>query len=236
MNGIDTSMLIRYLVVDDEAQAAKAKRYIESGSSHVSCIVLSEIVWVLESAYGYDKGAVIMVLERLLSTHEVEVGVEDADMALAALHDHRRSIAGFADCLIGRRNAAHGCSETGSFDKRAKGVAGFKMLQAILSGNRLFCGVLSVACLSIGHHYDGEEIGNVGLGEESASVDWRNRSAMWWGSKGRSCLTPASRTARHASCWKGRRRASASPSVLGSVGRALWGVLMFPTWHSEHAY
>ncbi len=126
MNGLDTNVLIRYLVVDDKAQAVKAKRYIESGTSYVSCIVLSEVVWVLESAYGYEKGAVITMLERLLSTHEVEV--EDAGVALAALRDYRRSTAGFTDCLIGHRNAAHGCSETGSFDRRAKGVAGFKIL------------------------------------------------------------------------------------------------------------
>lgn len=69
MNGLDTNVLIRYLTADDEAQAAKAKRYIESGHSYVNCIVLSEVVWVLESAYGYEKEAVIGVLERLLSTH-----------------------------------------------------------------------------------------------------------------------------------------------------------------------
>jgi predicted nucleic-acid-binding protein len=126
MNGLDTNVLIRYLVADDQVQAAKAKRYIESGPGYVNCIVLSEVVWVLESAYGYEKEAVVSMLERLLSTHEVEV--EDADVALAALHDYRRSTAGFTDCLIGRRNAAHGCRETGSFDKRAKGIAGFRML------------------------------------------------------------------------------------------------------------
>ena len=126
MNGLDTNVLVRYLTADDETQAAKARRYIESGPSYVNCIVLSEVVWVLESAYGFGKEAVITVLERLLSTHEVEV--EDADVALAALRDYRRSNAGFTDCLIGQRNAAHGCDETGSFDRRAKGVAGFRML------------------------------------------------------------------------------------------------------------
>ncbi len=126
MNGLDTNVLIRYLVVDDETQAAKAKRYIESGISYVNCIVLSEVVWVLESAYGYGKEAIVGVLERLLSTQEVEI--EDSDLALLALHDYRRSSAGFTDCLIGRRNAAHGCGQTGSFDRRAKGAAGFRML------------------------------------------------------------------------------------------------------------
>lgn len=126
MNGLDTNVLIRYLVADDEAQAGKAKRYIESGPSYVNCIVLCEAVLVLESAYGYGKDAIASMLERLLSTHEV--AVEDADLALGALHDYRQFNAGFTDCLIRHRNAAHGCSETGSFDKRAKSIAGFKLL------------------------------------------------------------------------------------------------------------
>ncbi|MHB1544967.1 MAG: PIN domain-containing protein [Gammaproteobacteria bacterium] len=126
MNGLDTNVLIRYLTADDAIQAATAKRYVESGPCYINCIVLIEVVWVLESAYGYDKQAVITALERLLSTHEV--AVEDADVTLGALHDYRRTTAGFTDCLIGRRNAAHGCRETGSFDQRAKDVTGFKML------------------------------------------------------------------------------------------------------------
>lgn len=126
MNGVDTNVLIRYLVADDPNQAAKARRYIESNAIYVNCIVLSEAVWVLDSAYGYDKAAIADILERLLSTHEIEV--EDAETVLAALQDYRRSSAGFTDCLIGRRNAAHGCKETASFDKRAKVVGNFKML------------------------------------------------------------------------------------------------------------
>ena len=75
MNGIDTNVLLRFLVADDAAQAVKARRYIESGPSYVNCIVLSEVVWVLESAYGFDKEAIVMMLERLLSTHEIEVRI-----------------------------------------------------------------------------------------------------------------------------------------------------------------
>ena len=104
------------------------------------------MVWVLESAYGYDKATVIAALERLLSTHELEV--EDADVALAALHDYRHSTAGFTDCLIGHRNAAHGCRETGSFDKRAKRVAGFRMLSNRVARDT---GICHIFLLSFNH-------------------------------------------------------------------------------------
>ncbi len=36
MNGLDTNVLIRYLVVDDEDQSAKAERYLDSGTSYVT--------------------------------------------------------------------------------------------------------------------------------------------------------------------------------------------------------
>ncbi len=126
MKGVDTNVLVRYIVADDDVQTAKAKRYIEANTIYVSCIVLSEFVWVLESAYGYDRNTIAATLERLLSTHEIEV--EDAEIATAAVRDYRRCTAGFTDCLIGHRNAARGCSETGSFDKRAKDIVGFKLL------------------------------------------------------------------------------------------------------------
>ncbi len=126
MKGVDTNVLVRYLVADDPAQTAKAKRYMESGVIFINCVVLVETVWVLESAYEFEKDAIAGALDRLLSTHEIEV--EDADIALAALNDYRRTSAGFCDCLIGRRNSAYGCQETGSFDKRAKGAAGLKLL------------------------------------------------------------------------------------------------------------
>lgn len=126
MNGIDTHVLVRYLVADDPVQAAKAKRSMESGMSYVNCIVLCETVWVLESAYDYGRKEIADALERILSTHEIEV--EDAEMTLAALQDYRRSSAGFTDCLIGRRNANYGCEQTISFDKCAKAAWRFKII------------------------------------------------------------------------------------------------------------
>ncbi|MEK7816428.1 MAG: type II toxin-antitoxin system VapC family toxin [Pseudomonadota bacterium] len=126
MNGLDTNVLVRYLVQDDVEQARRAARYIESGASYVNCVVLCELVWVLESAYGYPQDTVAGVLEKILMTSDFQV--EDRDLAWAALNDYRRSKADYADCLIARRNQAAGCKETASFDKRTKGVAGFRAL------------------------------------------------------------------------------------------------------------
>ena len=81
---------------------------------------------MLESAYDYGRKEIADTLERILSTHEIEV--EDPEMTLAALQDYRQTSAGFTDCLIGRRNANHGCDHTVSFDKRANDVWRFKII------------------------------------------------------------------------------------------------------------
>lgn len=126
MNGLDTNVLVRFLVADDESQSLKARRYIESAPAYINSIVLSEAIRVLEGAYGYQKDAIAGMLEKLLSTHEIQV--ERADVAVAALEHYRTSPACFTDCLIGLHNAAHGCAETGSFDRRARVVPGFRKL------------------------------------------------------------------------------------------------------------
>lgn len=126
MKGIDTNVLVRYLTQDDPEQSRRAARYIEAGTCFINCIVLCELLWVLESAYDYPKQVVAQVLEKILMTGEFQV--EDHDLAWSALGDYRRTKADFADCLIARRNVAAGCGETGSFDKNTKGLTGYRLL------------------------------------------------------------------------------------------------------------
>lgn len=130
MKGLDTNVLIRYLTQDHPEQAERATRYIEKASADdrllINGIVLCELVWVLESAYGFPKEAIIDVVEKIFATIQFEI--EDKSAAWLALSDYKRHRADFADCLIGRKNSAFGCSETISFDKRLKGLDGFKLL------------------------------------------------------------------------------------------------------------
>ena len=90
MLGLDTNVLARYIVQDDPAQAAAAARLIEGectaeAPGFVSVPVLLELVWVLTSAYGYDKAVVIPVIRQVLRT--AELAVEDRPVIWAALRD-----------------------------------------------------------------------------------------------------------------------------------------------------
>lgn len=127
MKALDTNVLVRYLVQDNPAQSAKANEIVEREESlFLNCIVLCELVWVLESAYQYEREVIADVLEKILITKQFEIdGKEEAWMALS---DYDSSRADFADCLIGRRNLSMGCETTVSFDKRASQLDFYQQL------------------------------------------------------------------------------------------------------------
>jgi len=62
--GLDTNVLLRYLLRDDPAQAARADRELERGERFlIDSIVLCELVWVLEAGYGFSRTEITGALE-----------------------------------------------------------------------------------------------------------------------------------------------------------------------------
>lgn len=123
MIGLDTNVVVRYLVQDDPVQSKKANQFIEksmkTGEALWICqITLCEIFWVLERCYDLNKDELVSTLSALLQTRQIRI--EQEDIAWAALRDYERSSkVGFSDCLIGRQNAHHECIHTYTFDKDA---------------------------------------------------------------------------------------------------------------------
>lgn len=122
MIGLDTNVLVRYVVQDDKKQAAAAGKLIETQCTEaspgfVSQLVLAELFWVLARGYEYAKPVLIQVLLKLLSSAELEV--ENADDAWLALRAYESGSADFADYLIGIRGRTAGCESTFTFDKNA---------------------------------------------------------------------------------------------------------------------
>ena len=127
MTSLDTNVLVRYLVRDEPTQAARATRELERDERFlIDGIVLCELVWVLETGYGFSRRDIAATLEKVLATAQFEI--ESKDLTLAALADFRRSTADFSDCLLGRRNRAAGVSETVTFDRGLGRLDGFRLL------------------------------------------------------------------------------------------------------------
>ena len=119
---LDTNVLARYIVQDDPEQAEAAVRLIEGRCSaespgYIGVPVLVELVWVLAAAYRYEWPVVASVIRQVLRT--AEFMVEERETAWSALREFEAGGADFADCLIGHRNHARGCTQTHTFDRTA---------------------------------------------------------------------------------------------------------------------
>jgi predicted nucleic-acid-binding protein len=128
MLGIDTNVLVRFLVRDEEAQFEKArkliKREVAAGSSVlVNQLVLLETEWVLRSRYSLAKNLIIQAISGLLDASDVRF--EDEPAVEEALFIWKDSAADFADCLIGAKNRRLGCRATATFDMKASKLPGF---------------------------------------------------------------------------------------------------------------
>ena len=130
MIGLDTNVLVRYIMQDDLKQSPLASRLIESRSvesrGFVPLVSVVELFWVMSSAYELDRGQLIAALEGLLRTKELVVG--RAEIVWKALRIFQTANVDFADCLIERSAAAAGCERTMTFDRGAAKNAGMTLL------------------------------------------------------------------------------------------------------------
>lgn len=132
MIGIDTNVLVRHLVQDDPRQSRAATKVITQDCTReapgfINRIVLCELVWVLESAYGYSKETIVNVLDKLLRTSQLMI--EDAQSAWTAFRMYQKGKADFAACLLGATNRLTGCESTVTFDQAASKLDGFQLLE-----------------------------------------------------------------------------------------------------------
>jgi predicted nucleic-acid-binding protein len=128
MLGIDTNVLVRFLVRDDEAQFEKARKLINREVAagrrvFVSQLVLLETEWVLRSRYSLPKNLIIAAISGLLDA--ADIGFDDEPGIEEALFIWKDTNSDFADCLIGTQNRKLGCRATATFDARASKLPGF---------------------------------------------------------------------------------------------------------------
>ena len=131
MKGLDTNVLVRYLVQDDPKQAAHAARFIEACCTeehpcYIGQIVLCELAWVLESNYEQSRQDIAAVIEKLLQVGQLEVS--NPNVVWRALDDYKKSNVDIPDHLLARYNESAGCDSTVTFDKKASRQPAFELL------------------------------------------------------------------------------------------------------------
>ena len=137
MIGLDTNILIRYIVQDDPKQAKRATELIESVCTadepgFINLIVICEICWVLSNGYKYDKETVSAVVRNILTS--AELAIEESETVWKALSAYEKGNAGLADYIIGIHNQTKHASTTYTFDRKAAKHTTLTLLTAAKKG------------------------------------------------------------------------------------------------------
>jgi len=133
MTAVDTNVLVRFLVADDDVQTQTVYKLFKDaearrGTFLVSLLVVLELVWVLESVYEIHRREIIDTVESLLKMTVLKV--ESPDVVRRVLEDARKNTCDLSDLLIGHVASAAGCDSVLSFDKKACRHPLFRMLHA----------------------------------------------------------------------------------------------------------
>ncbi len=132
MRAVDTNVLLRLHLMDDERHGAAVTRFVRRRQKvnepiFVSLVVLCEVAWVLRRTYRFDRSEVAEVLNGLLDTDLIIV--EQADLVREAIALYGEGPGDFADHVIGLVGQAAGCRDTVTFDRALRTVHGFTQLR-----------------------------------------------------------------------------------------------------------
>lgn len=120
MIGLDTHVVVRYLVQDEPDQSALASSVIdaltEKDPGFLSLVTVVELYWVLRRAYKVSITRCAELVEGLLDARELRV--DQDSIARAALKASREG-PDFADAVIAELGRIAGCEHTVTFDQRA---------------------------------------------------------------------------------------------------------------------
>src|SRR6202050_4515170 len=122
MVGLDTNLILRYLLQDDPKQTTLANHIVDQllsdrNPGFISLVTVLEMVWVLRSLLKQTPTEIATHLEHLLAADSFEV--QNGQQVFEAAFALKRGIGEFEDALIGALNAWAGCPRTLTFDKRA---------------------------------------------------------------------------------------------------------------------
>ncbi|MDE2976374.1 MAG: type II toxin-antitoxin system VapC family toxin [Acidobacteriota bacterium] len=131
MIALDTNVLLRFFLRDDEEQGEAAEKLMlqltldEPG--FVSREVLVELVWALEYTFRFGRERIASFLDQLV--HVAAVEIESASDVVEATGGYRRGGADFADRMIAAAARRAGAVPLYTFDRKAARLPGVSLLE-----------------------------------------------------------------------------------------------------------
>ncbi len=133
LTGVDTNVLIRLIMRDDEAQHLLATNFftvieLNKSKATINLIVLTELSFLLLRTYQIPKTIFIDILFSLCQKSFIVIDSEVA--VLKTLEVYKTLNVDFHDLLIANINSEKGVNFTVSFDKKASSrITDFKLLK-----------------------------------------------------------------------------------------------------------
>lgn len=121
MKGVDTNILVRFLVRDDERQAMKVYEIFKTAEAEknqlfVPLLVVLELIWVLASAYAASRTEILDSIRDLLSMPILKFEHQSTlQQFIAAANENTYDL---SDLLIAHSAKINGCETTLTFDKK----------------------------------------------------------------------------------------------------------------------
>ena len=122
MKGIDTNILVRFLVGDDELQAKKVynifkKAELNKNELFVPLLVVLELIWVLESVYDITRDKIIDSISELLLLPVLNFEHRPAlQQFTQTAHENSYDL---SDLIIAHSAKEQGCITVITFDRKA---------------------------------------------------------------------------------------------------------------------
>ena len=110
---LDTNMILRYLLNDNENMRETAKKYLCAGNVWITLEVVAELVYVLNGVYKLERKAIAEKIIRFLNVADCK---ESAVLQLA-LNTYALHNLDFVDCILYAYNEVKGI-EIATFDKK----------------------------------------------------------------------------------------------------------------------
>ena len=132
MKALDTNVLVRFLVRDDEQQSEAVYRKFKQTEANkevlfIPVLVVLETVWVLESVYEVTRPEILDSIDELLLMPILEFEVQSAIRSFVA--SARENKTDLSDLLIAHSARFAGCECVITFDKRASNLGLFELLE-----------------------------------------------------------------------------------------------------------
>ena len=132
MTGLDTNVIVRYLVGDHSEHAAAARTLLDGltpGNPGFICReVIIEVAWVLERSYRFTRTRIAETLMDLTASDSLVV--ENSDDVVSAAHRYRQGGAGFSDLMILKAAERSGATPLYTFDRRFARMQGAVLVES----------------------------------------------------------------------------------------------------------